>query len=59
MLGFFVFVDIRSETHNLDEMALEGAMTEKTESIVPVHYADWSEEEQVNVIIEIFSFFGR
>ncbi len=34
-----VFVDIRADTLNLDEMLIEAAITEKTRAIVPVHYA--------------------
>src|SRR5207245_1000410 len=34
-----VFVDIRSDTMNLDESLLEPALTERTRAIVPVHYA--------------------
>ena len=34
-----VFVDIRSDTMNLDETKIEAAITEKTKVIVPVHYA--------------------
>src|SRR5215212_4627904 len=34
-----VFVDIRSDTLNLDESKLEAAITPKTKAIVPVHYA--------------------
>src|SRR6478735_9178988 len=34
-----VFVDIRSDTMNLDESALEHAITPRTKAIVPVHYA--------------------
>lgn len=34
-----VFVDIRSDTMNLDEKKIEAAITEKTKVIVPVHYA--------------------
>ena len=34
-----VFVDIRPETMNLDELLIEDAITEKTKVIVPVHYA--------------------
>lgn len=33
-----VFVDIRSDTLNLDEDAIEAALTERTRAIVPVHY---------------------
>lgn len=34
-----VFVDIRPDTMNLDEKLIEGAVTERTRAIVPVHYA--------------------
>lgn len=34
-----VFVDIRSDTLNIDENLIESAVTEKTKAIVPVHYA--------------------
>ena len=34
-----VFVDIRPDTMNIDEQLIEGAVTEKTKAIVPVHYA--------------------
>lgn len=34
-----VFVDIRSDTMNIDEMLIEAAITSKTKAIVPVHYA--------------------
>ena len=34
-----VFVDIRSDTLNLDETRVEAAITENTRAIVPVHYA--------------------
>ena len=34
-----VFVDIREDTLNLDEILLEAALTNKTRAIVPVHYA--------------------
>lgn len=33
-----VFVDIRPDTMNIDENLIEGAITEKTKAIVPVHY---------------------
>jgi dTDP-4-amino-4,6-dideoxygalactose transaminase len=33
-----VFVDIRSDTFNLDEKLIESAITEKTRALVPVHY---------------------
>jgi dTDP-4-amino-4,6-dideoxygalactose transaminase len=34
-----VFVDIRSDTMNMDETLIENAITERTKAIVPVHYA--------------------
>ncbi len=34
-----VFVDIRSDTLNIDETLIEPAITAKTKAIVPVHYA--------------------
>jgi len=34
-----VFVDIREDTLNLDEKAIEAAITEHTRAIFPVHYA--------------------
>lgn len=34
-----VFVDIRRDTLNIDETLIEGAITERTRVIVPVHYA--------------------
>jgi dTDP-4-amino-4,6-dideoxygalactose transaminase len=37
--GVPVFVDIRSDTFNIDETLIESAITLKTRAIVPVHYA--------------------
>src|SRR5438309_12097140 len=34
-----IFADIRPDTLNLDEQALEGMVTPRTKAIVPVHYA--------------------
>lgn len=34
-----VFVDIRSDTMNIDETLIEAAITPKTRAIVPIHYA--------------------
>ena len=34
-----VFVDVRSDTMNIDEKKIEAAITDKTRVIVPVHYA--------------------
>ncbi len=37
--GIPVFVDIRSDTLNIDENLIADAITERTKAIVPVHYA--------------------
>lgn len=37
--GVPVFVDIRPDTLNIDEMKIEAAITPRTRAIVPVHYA--------------------
>jgi dTDP-4-amino-4,6-dideoxygalactose transaminase len=37
--GVPVFVDIRSDTLNIDENLIESAITHRTKAIVPVHYA--------------------
>lgn len=37
--GVPVFVDIRSDTLNIDELQIESAITNRTKAIVPVHYA--------------------
>jgi dTDP-4-amino-4,6-dideoxygalactose transaminase len=37
--GVPVFVDIRSDTLNLDEAKIEAAITPRTKAIAPVHYA--------------------
>lgn len=34
-----IFVDIRPDTMNIDERLIEGAVTDRTKAIVPVHYA--------------------
>jgi len=41
------FVDIRPDTLNIDESKIEGAITEKTRAIVPVHYAGISCEMDI------------
>ena len=46
-----VFVDIRSDTNNLDEKKIEAAITEKTKVICPVHYAGVACE--MDVIMDI------
>jgi len=37
--GVPVFIDIRSDTLNLDEKLIKAAITDRTRAIVPVHYA--------------------
>lgn len=34
-----IFVDIRPDTMNIDELKIEQAITKKTKAIIPVHYA--------------------
>ncbi|SFB74276.1 dTDP-4-amino-4,6-dideoxygalactose transaminase [Massilia yuzhufengensis] len=46
-----VFVDIRSDTLNIDETKIEAAITTRTKAIVPVHYAGVGCE--MDVIMEI------
>jgi dTDP-4-amino-4,6-dideoxygalactose transaminase len=46
-----VFVDIRSDTMNIDEKKIEAAITDKTKAIVPVHYAGVSCD--MDVIMDI------
>lgn len=46
-----VFVDIRPDTMNIDEMLIEAAITAKTKAIVPVHYAGVACE--MDVIMDI------
>jgi len=46
-----VFVDIRPDTMNIDEMKIEAAVTPKTKAIVPVHYAGVACE--MDVIMDI------
>ena len=46
-----VFVDIRGDTLNIDEMLIEAAITPRTKAIVPVHYAGVACE--MDVIMDI------
>ncbi len=46
-----VFVDIRPDTMNINEMLIEDAITDKTRAIVPVHYAGVSCE--MDIIMDI------
>ncbi|MBL0010845.1 MAG: dTDP-4-amino-4,6-dideoxygalactose transaminase [Nitrosomonas sp.] len=49
--GVPVFVDIRQDTLNIDEHLIEGAITDRTKAIVPIHYAGVSCE--MDTILEI------
>lgn len=51
-----VFVDIRPDTMNIDENLIEGAVTDRTRAIVPVHYAGVSCE--MDKIMEIARAHG-
>lgn len=51
-----VFVDIRSDTMNMDEKLIEAAITPKTKAIVPVHYAGVACE--MDTIMEIANQHG-
>lgn len=37
--GIPVFIDIRPDTLNMNEKLLEGALSDKTKGVIPVHYA--------------------
>lgn len=49
--GIPVFVDIRPDTLNINEALIEGAITERTKVLLPVHYAGIPCE--MNVIMEM------
>ena len=51
-----VFVDIRSDTMNIDETKIEQAITDKTKVIVPVHYAGVGCE--MDVIMDVANRHG-
>ncbi len=51
-----VFVDIRSDTMNIDETLIEAAVTARTRAIVPVHYAGVSCE--MDTIMDIAARCG-
>lgn len=56
--GIPVFIDIREDNLNLDESLIEGAITEKTKAIVPVHYAGVGcEMEKIMAIAEKHKLF--
>ena len=50
-----VFVDIRSDTLNINERLIESAITNKTKAIVPVHYAGVGCE--MDTITEIAKYY--
>ena len=51
-----VFVDIRPDTWNMDEMLLEAAITEKTKAIMPVSiFGQCPEMDAVNAIAEKYN----
>lgn len=53
-----VFVDIRSDTMNLDENLIEAAITPRTKAIVPVHYAGVAcEMDAINAIAQRHNLF--
>lgn len=54
--GVPVFVDIRSDTLNIDERLIEGAITNRTRAIVPVHYAGVACE--MDTILDIARRYG-
>ena len=51
-----VFVDIRSDTLNIDESKIESAVTGRTKAIIPVHYAGVACE--MDVIMNIAEKYG-
>ena len=51
-----IFVDIRSDTLNIDENKIEQAITSKTKAIVPVHYAGAPCE--IDRIMQIADFYS-
>ncbi len=51
-----VFVDIRTDTLNIDERKIESAITERTRVIVPVHYAGVSCD--MDVIMSLANRYG-
>ena len=53
-----VFVDIRPDTMNIDENLIEDAITERTKSIVPVHYAGIScEMDKITKLAEKYNLY--
>jgi dTDP-4-amino-4,6-dideoxygalactose transaminase len=53
-----VFVDIRSDTLNIDEEQIEAAITNRTKAIFPIHYAGVpAEMDRVNELAERYKLF--
>lgn len=53
-----VFVDIRPDTHNIDERLIEQAITAKTKAIVPVHYAGVAcEMDEIMAIADKYNLY--
>lgn len=53
-----VFVDIRSDTMNIDENLIEPAITKKTKAIVPVHYGGVScEMDKINDLAKNYKLY--
>lgn len=51
-----IFVDIRPDTMNIDETKIEGAITNRTKAIIPVHYAGVSCE--MEAIMDVAGKYG-
>lgn len=51
-----IFIDVRSDTMNMDELLIEAAITSKTRAIVPVHYAGVACE--MDTILSIAEKYG-
>ena len=53
--GVPIFVDIREDTLNIDENAIESSINKKTKAILPVHYAGVScEMDTINAIAKSY-----
>lgn len=53
-----VFIDLRPDTLNMDERALQSAITTKTKAVIPVHYAGIAcEMNEINSIARQYGLF--
>lgn len=53
-----IFVDVRPDTMNMNELLIEGAITKRTKAIVPVHYAGVAcEMDTIMEIAKRYSLF--